>query len=78
MIDQEHRIKYLIDSKTDKLVQAVMDDSHLPIVEAMAVVYNSRVFALLRNADTELYVQSPDYIYSNLQQELQNCQGTTK
>ena len=70
MIDKAHRIQYLIDSNTDKLVQSVMDNQHLPVVEAMVVVYNSHVFSLLQDANTGLYVQSPDYIYNNLQEEL--------
>lgn len=70
MIDKEHRTRYLIGAITDRLVQQVMDDMHLPIVEAMAAVYNSRVFSLLQEPETGLYIQSPDYVYSNLQNEL--------
>lgn len=77
MIDKEHRIKYLIDSTTDKLVQSVMEDRHLPVVQAMTLVYNSRVFAVLREPASELYVQSPDYIYTFLQEELNNNTVTT-
>lgn len=42
----------------------------LPLLDAFDKVYGSRIYTKLVNTTTGLYLQSPDYIYDYLKEEL--------
>ena len=46
-----------------------MADNGLTIVEALDVIYNSETYAILQDADTGIYIQSPSYVYELLNTE---------
>lgn len=66
MPDKQTIYEYLVSYVTDKIVEFLMEDFNLPLADALDVVYRSRTFELLQNADTELYIQSPRYVYERL------------
>ena len=65
-------VDYMIDSLAAELVLLVMEDLHVDFVTALDTVYNSDTFSKVVNPRTELYYQSPLYIYSYLENEIHN------
>ena len=61
---------FLINRIVDQLTEFVMADFGLPLSSALKSVYQSKVYHLLQIDDTDLYIQSPSYIYEILKQEL--------
>lgn len=55
--------EYLISNIIDNLVSYVMEDEGVGIEESLDKVYGSEVIKKLQDKDTELYVQSPAYVY---------------
>ena len=55
--------EYLISNIIDNLVSYVMEDEGIGIEESLDKVYGSEVIKKLQDKDTELYVQSPAYVY---------------
>ena len=55
--------EYLISNIIDNLVSYVMEDDGIGIEESLDKVYGSEVIKKLQDKDTELYVQSPAYVY---------------
>lgn len=55
--------EYLISNIMDKLVVFLMEDEGIGLEEALDRVYGSEVIKQLQDKDTELYVQSPAYVY---------------
>ncbi len=52
------------------LIARLMDERGLTMREAFDTVYNSRLFEKLSDPKTGLYFQSSGYVYSYLQDEL--------
>jgi len=52
------------------LISRLMEERGLTIQEAFDKVYNSRLFEKLNDPKTGLYFQSSGYVYSYLQEEL--------
>ena len=62
-----HQIaNYLTDYVLSELVKYVMEDTGCSIEEAMERVYNSSLMTALQDEESELYVQSPTYLYELL------------
>ena len=55
--------EYLISNIIVNLVSYVMEDEGIGIEESLDKVYGSEVIKKLQDKDTELYVQSPAYVY---------------
>lgn len=73
MIDK--KIKYIIAcitefAKTKDLVLLLMERQKINLQEALITLYNSDLYSKLIDSDTELYLQSPLYIYEYLDEEL--------
>ena len=54
------------------LISRLMEERGLTMQEAFDKVYNSRLFEKLNDPQTGLYFQSSGYVYSYLQEELDN------
>ena len=52
------------------LAQLLMEKWHYSMDDALETLYNSDTFALVQDARTGLYYQSPGYVYSYLENEL--------
>ena len=51
------------------MTQFLVEDFNLDIASALDVIYDSQLYAKLQDKDTELYVQSPGYLYDILKEE---------
>jgi ClpP class serine protease len=54
------------------LISRLMEERGLTMQEAFNKVYNSRLFEKLNDPKTGLYFQSSGYVYSYLQDEMNN------
>lgn len=54
------------------LISRLMEERGLTMQEAFDKVYNSRLFEKLNDPKTGLYFQSSGYVYSYLQDEMNN------
>ena len=54
------------------LISRLMEERGISMQEAFDIVYQSRLFEKLNNPNTGLYFQSSGYVYSYLQDELNN------
>ena len=59
MSKQEQLIEYI----TSDLVSFIMEDSKIPLNEALQRLYTSQTFAKLNDVETGLYLESPLYVY---------------
>lgn len=64
--------QFMVEGMTSDLVQILIDRKGLSLPEAMDVVYYSKTYEHLLNPETRLYFQSPGYVYSYLEDELNN------
>lgn len=55
--------EYLISNIIDNLVVFLMEDEGIGLEESLDKVYGSEVIKQLQDKETELYVQSPAYVY---------------
>ena len=67
------QIKMMQEDMYAELVQILMEKYGYTIDKAMETLYNSDTFARLQDADTGLFYQSPGYVYSFLNNELDLC-----
>ena len=66
----EEQIQVLKDDLCVELAGYLVDDYHYTAQEAIDVLYTSETFERLQDDNTGLYYQSPGYVYSFLQNEL--------
>lgn len=62
--------KYMIESMTADLAELLSDKLRLNISDSLDILYNSDTYAKLNNPETGLYYQSPLYVFSYLESEL--------
>ena len=60
---------YLISHIVDKITGFLIEDFQLDIPSALNIVYTSDTFRALSDKETDLYRQSPSYIYEWLKRE---------
>ncbi|MBQ9394723.1 MAG: hypothetical protein IJU23_04300 [Proteobacteria bacterium] len=68
-MNKTQRFKYLSEYAIDRLCECFMDDFHKNMPDALHFVYHSKTYALICDKTTELYIQSPDYLYELLRHE---------
>ena len=66
----QEQLQFIINSDVEQLVSYLQTDEGLSLSEAFKTVYNSAIYGKLINANTGLYLQSPDYIYDYLKEEM--------
>ena len=66
------RMEFLKLNLTEELVAILVEEKGLTIEDAFSVLYRSQAYARLSDPHTQLYIQSAGYIYSMLEEELQN------
>lgn len=66
----EEQFRYMVDGTTSDLVQMLMEKRHIGMTEALDMVYMSRTYEALSNPKTDLYFQSPRYVYQYLEEDL--------
>ena len=60
---KDQMAEYLISNIIDHLVVFLMEDNKIGLEESCDKVYRSEVIKQLQDKETELYVQSPAYVY---------------
>jgi len=65
----DQQAAFLVNHTVDEMSKFLTEDFNLDIPSALNVIYNSRTFSLLLNKETELYIQSPSYVYEMLRKE---------
>ena len=60
---KDQMAEYLISNIIDHLVVFLMEDNKRGLEESFDKVYRSEVIKQLQDKETELYVQSPAYVY---------------
>lgn len=63
--------QFMVEGMISDLIQILMDRKALSLPEAADVVYTSKTYEHLLNPETMLYFQSPGYVYSYLESELE-------
>ena len=61
---------FITDYLFAELVKLIMKYQGLPFQEALDLLYNSALYDKIANIETGLYLQSPDYNYELLQEEM--------
>lgn len=62
--------EYQIECTTRDLADKLVGDFSMTVPQALRVVYNSETYEKLINPKTELYFQSPLYVYDFLKNEV--------
>lgn len=60
------QFQYMIEGMTSDLIRLVMENEHLSMPVAFDKVYNSQTYESLLNPKSQLYYQSPGYVYDCL------------
>lgn len=66
----KNQFQFIINSDVEALVSFLHEEQGVSLLEAFDKVYNSRIYEKLVDVKTGLYLQSPDYIYDYLREEL--------
>ena len=72
----KNQLQFIINSDVEEMVKLLQDDYHLSTIDAFDKIYNSEIYQKLLNTKTDLYLESPLYIYSYLQDELRGSPAT--
>lgn len=62
----------LIEYITSDIISYIMEDSNLPMLEAMQQLYTSQTYAKLNDLETGLYRESSPYVYDIFKTEKAN------
>lgn len=68
---QAQLIEYLKNNTVDKMTSYLISDTGTDLLSAIDFIYNSNTYRLLFEDDTDLYAQSPAYVYELLKSEYQ-------
>ncbi len=66
----QDQLQFIVNSDVEQMVSRLQNDKCIPLEDAFSCVYNSNIYKKLLNVDTGLYLQSSDYIYDYLKEEL--------
>lgn len=66
----KNKFQFIVNSDVELLVSYLQEDKYISLLEAFDLVYTSSIFEKLMNPNTGLYLQSADYIYDYLKEEL--------
>lgn len=64
------QFRFIVNNDVETMVLYLHKEKDMSLLDAFGKVYNSRIYQKLTDAKTGLYLQSPDYIYDYLCEEL--------
>ncbi|MBD5306293.1 MAG: hypothetical protein HDS14_01530 [Bacteroides sp.] len=70
MKQPNNNFDFLVEYITTRVVEWIMRDQALGLEEALLLFHNSETFDKLCEKHTDLYIESPAYIYELLTEEL--------
>lgn len=65
----DYNFDFLVEYITSRVVEWIMRDQNIGLEEALLQFHNSETFEKLCEKQTELYIESPAYIYELLNEE---------
>ena len=68
----ERNAQYLFEGISADVVRHLVERDGMELPEAISVFHNSETFSKLEDFSTELYIESPAYVYDLLLSELRN------
>lgn len=74
----KQQLQFIINSDVEDMVSMLQEDYGISIIEAFDVVYNSDLYAKLIDTRTGLYLQSAEYQYDYLKEEIAGKQSLHK
>lgn len=66
----QEEFQAMVEDMITDLIGLVIEREGLTMPQAFAKVYNSTIFEALQNPESQLYYQSPGYVYSCLTSEM--------
>lgn len=72
MNKQAENFEFLVEYITAKVVEWIMRDQGLGLEDALLLFHNSETFDKLCQRKTDLFIESPAYIYDIFAQELKH------
>lgn len=70
MKQSNNNFDFLVEYITARVVEWILRDQDLDLEEALLLFHNSETFEKLCEKKTDLYIESPAYIYELLTEEL--------
>jgi len=61
---------FIMDNLLAGLLNIIMEDKKMDMQDALDLLYNSQLYAKINDLETGLYIQSADYNYELLKEEL--------
>lgn len=69
MTTAEDRYRFLVDCISSKIVELLIAEKGMSLEEALLEWHNSETFDRLVDKETALYIESPMFVYTILQEE---------
>ena len=70
MKSDNNNFDFLVEYITTKVVEWLIRDEHIGIEEALLLFHNSETFEKLCERKTDMYIESPAYVYEIFKDEL--------
>lgn len=70
MKEQNNNFEFLVEYITAKVVEWIIRDRNLGLEEALLLFHNSETFEKLCDENTDMYIESPAYIYEIFNEEM--------
>lgn len=70
MTATKNNFEFLVEYITTKVVEMLIKDRQIGLEEALLLFHNSETFEKLCDRKTDMYIESPGYIYEIFQEEL--------
>lgn len=67
---RNNNFDFLVEYISARVVEWIMRDQHIGLEQALLLFHNSETFGKLCEKRTDLYIESPAYIYELLTEEL--------
>lgn len=67
---RDNNFEFLVEYITAKVVEWLIKDKNIGLEEALLMFHNSETFDKLCERKTDMYIESPGYIYEIFQEEL--------
>lgn len=66
----KNKYQFIVNNDVELLVSFLQEDKSMTLLEAFDIVYSSAIYEKLINPNTGLYLQSAEYIYDYLKEEM--------
>lgn len=76
MTKEDNNFNFLVEYITTRVVEWIMRDEETDLVDALLLFHNSETFEKLCDRGTDIYIESPAYIYQIYKDEMRR--GTLK